>query len=102
MILLLVPSYMKNIPHKRGQSYGYGGRYFDVYNSLVFLTVSAAGCADLLYNVHCQRFAQTCQTMFIAGTSALSHNTFELAPVIRRRDLPLIHHQQTVRNVHGI
>lgn len=69
MILLLVPSYMKNLPHNRGQSYGYGGQYFDVYNSLIFLTVSAAGCTDLLYNV-------------IARTSALPHNTFELAPVI--------------------
>lgn len=89
MILLLVPSYMKNVLHNRGQSYGYGGQCFDVYNNLVFLTVSAAGCTDLLYNV-------------IAGTSALPHNTFELAPVIRRRNFPLLHHKQTVGNIHGI
>ncbi len=89
MILLLVPSYMKNLPPNRGQSYGYGGQYFDVYNSLIFLTVSATGCTDLLYNV-------------IARTSALPHNTFELAPVIRCRNFPLFHHKQTVGNVHGI
>ena len=34
MILLLVPSYMKNLPHNRGQSYGYGGQYFDVYGGI--------------------------------------------------------------------
>ena len=102
MILLLVPSYMKNLPPNRGQSYGYGGQYFDVYNSLIFLTVSTAGCADLLYNVHCQRFAQTLHTMFIARTSALPHNTFELTPVIRCRNFSLLHHKQAVGNVHGI
>ena len=49
-----------------------------------------------------QRGAQTYYTMFIAKTSALSHNTFELAPVIRCRDLPLLHHQQPVGDIHGV
>ena len=25
---------MKNVPHNRGQSYGYGGQYFDVYGGI--------------------------------------------------------------------
>ena len=69
-------------------------------NVLMYTTVLCFPAWSFLRSA--QRGAQTYYTMFIARTSALSHNTFELAPVIRCRNFSLLHHKQTVGNVHGI
>ena len=46
------------------------------------LMYTTALCADLPYNVHCQ--------------NTLSHNTFELAPVIRCRNFSLLYHKMNL------